>query len=155
MEYKPIIIEPQIKIRSNCVFCNRSTENVAVYVYKESFIDEYDYIRIHFPAHQHCLTLRKFFKFFSLILGFLFFIGLYLLAPLFFPSLASFSNWPVWLWAASLILAAVASGFCFLKIHCHIVGIIHEYYVMNEIIGEADKSWRVNARRRSMSQDRR
>jgi len=155
MRYKSRTIEPNIKIRPSCVFCKRSTENVAVYVYNEPLVDDYDYIRINFPAHQYCFTLRSFLKIFGLIFGFLFFAGIYLLVALFSPSFASFSNWPGWLLAASIITAVIVGGFCFLKIHYHTVGIIHQYYVVNEIIGEADKSWRVKARRRAISQGKR
>jgi hypothetical protein len=58
------------------------------------------------------------------------------------------------LWTISLITAGIIGAFCFFKIHFHIAEIIHEYYVMNEILPEADKSWTVGARRRTISRSR-
>ncbi len=141
-----MIIKPNIDIKQYCIFCHKTTDNVASYTYYDPLGKGYDHIFIRFPAHPNCFFYRKVFRFTGLLIGiFVFFLTAFL-GSWVFDLPKSMNEWPFWLWTGSIIFAAIFGLFCFFKIHFKTVEIIHEYYVLNEKLPEADKSWR---RRRS------
>ncbi len=138
-------IQPDIRIKPYCVFCGKMTENVETYNYYDPLGTDYDRILIRFPAHRFCFLLRKACKYCGLLIGLLIIIGLPKFLTSIFPTHeADPGPLPLWVIVVAGITGLLVGGFVFFRMRSRMVGTIHEYYVLNENIPEADKSWRRN-----------
>lgn len=136
------MIQSNIRIKPYCVFCSTVTQNVETYNYYDAFGMGYDRILIRFPAQRLCFLLRKVGKFGGFFTGALVFELIRFLASALYSHDAGPSHLPIWVTVAAGIAGLLVGGFLFLRIRSRMVGAIHDYYVCNETIPEADKSWR-------------
>lgn len=148
-------MKPEIRIDPYCVFCKKYTENVQKYVYGFPYLiyNRFDSVLIEFPSHRICFIWQriKYLLAFPLSAAIFFFLS-YLFSRYLFVSRSIFAL-PKWLLSLLCLFSLVISIIIGFKNFFSMEEKIHTYYVLHEKIGEADKSWRVRAKRRSQAKE--
>jgi hypothetical protein len=144
------MMKPNIKIEPYCVFCKGFTENTEQFVYLFPYIvyNRFDSVLIKFPSHHRCFRWQKT----KYLLGFCICLPMFLLIS-FLSSKHLFTKGnifglPKWFLFLTGLISLTTGIIIGLKLFFGMEVKIHLYYVLHEELGEADKSWRIEAKRR-------